>query len=82
MKRTTVSLPDELVAVLQREATRRRTSVSEVVRAALAAHLKYGQQRDLPFASLGRSGHPDTAADAEDILAAEWADAIERDSFS
>ena len=39
MKRTTVSLPDELASAVAREAERRRTSVSEVTREALLAHL-------------------------------------------
>jgi len=81
MKRTTISLPDDLAAIVQREAHRRGRSVSEVVRAALTAHFQLGQPRRIPFASLGRSGQKTTASDAEEILAAEWANRIERDAF-
>jgi Arc/MetJ-type ribon-helix-helix transcriptional regulator len=80
MKRTTFSLPDDVAAALKREATRRRTSVSEVVRLALTTHLKHPQERVLPFESLGDSGHQHTTArDMEEILAREWGDAVDRD---
>lgn len=74
MKRTTITLTDELATALEREARRRRLSVSEVARRALAAHLGLanGQPRRLPFAALGNSGHRHTARDLEEILAAEW----------
>jgi Arc/MetJ-type ribon-helix-helix transcriptional regulator len=74
MKRTTVSLPDELADAVVREARRRHQSVSEVTREALARHLGLVADgpRDLPFASLGRSGHRTTGRDMEELLAAEW----------
>ncbi len=73
MKRTTIALPDELAAALEREARRRRVSASHIAREALAAHLGLGERRrHLPFAALGASGHRTTARDLEDILAAEW----------
>jgi predicted transcriptional regulator len=73
MKRTTISLPDDLATALDREARRRRVSVSQVAREAIEARL--GRQkgpRKIPFAALGRSGHHDTARQIESILAAEW----------
>jgi Arc/MetJ-type ribon-helix-helix transcriptional regulator len=74
MRRTTVSLPEELAAALDREARRRRVSVSQVAREALQAHLgSGGPHRELPFAALGRSGHRSTARELESILEAEWA---------
>jgi Arc/MetJ-type ribon-helix-helix transcriptional regulator len=79
MRRTTISLPDDLAQAVEREAGRRRTSVSEIVRTALTAHLHLDQPRRLPFESLGSSGHRHTARDIEEILAREWADAIDRD---
>jgi Arc/MetJ-type ribon-helix-helix transcriptional regulator len=82
MKRTTISLPDDLAGILERDARRRRTSVSDVVRCALTEHYKLDQPRELPFADLGSSGYTNTATDMEEILAAEWADAIERDAFN
>jgi plasmid stability protein len=74
MKRTTVSLPDDVAAALEREAARRHVSVSQIAREALEARLGRPADgpRDLPFAGLGRSGHQTTARDMEDILDAEW----------
>jgi Arc/MetJ-type ribon-helix-helix transcriptional regulator len=80
MKRTTVTLPDELAGALEREARRRRVSVSQVTREALTAHfgLAGEKPRALPVATLGASGHRTTARDLEEILAAEWAPARRR----
>jgi metal-responsive CopG/Arc/MetJ family transcriptional regulator len=81
MKRTTVSLPDDLAAALEREARRRNSSASEITREALATHLglREDQPRDVPFAAVGRSGHRTTARDMEELLAREWdADARRR----
>jgi Arc/MetJ-type ribon-helix-helix transcriptional regulator len=74
MTRITVSLTDELALLVRREARRRDASASEVVRSALAAELGVGQAkpRPLPIAALGRSGHRNTARNAEQILAREW----------
>ena len=74
MKRTTVTLPDELAAALDREARRRRLSVSHITRDALAAHLGFvsDSPRRIPFAALGASGHRTTARDLEEIVASEW----------
>jgi metal-responsive CopG/Arc/MetJ family transcriptional regulator len=75
MKRITMSLPDDLAAATEREASRRRIPVSQVVREALQDRL--GQRdvaRTIPFAALGRSGHRTTARDVDQILAAEWTD--------
>ncbi len=85
MKRTTISLPDELSAALDREAHRQRRSRSEIAREALRRHLgvEPGERRRLPFAAIGRSTRADGrgAAELEEILAEEWADHIEEDSF-
>jgi Arc/MetJ-type ribon-helix-helix transcriptional regulator len=73
MKRTTISLPDDLAAALEREARRRRLSVSHVVREGLEAHLGRGAPtRRIPFAAVGRSGTHDTARNVDRILEAEW----------
>jgi hypothetical protein len=77
--RTTISLPNDLATLLTREARRRETSVSAVVRRAVAAFLgASGERRELPFAALGRSGRRHTARDAEKILTAEWGHARRR----
>ena len=80
MKRTTVTLPDEVALLLEREARRKGTSVSEVARQALLAYfgLAGAQPRRLPFAALGNSGRRDTARDMEEILAEEWGRAGDR----
>jgi predicted transcriptional regulator len=73
MKRTTISLSDELASAMAREARRRRVSVSQIAREALET--RYGHASDkrvIPFAAIGHSGHGTTARDAEEILAREW----------
>ena len=74
MTRITISVPDDLAAVLTREARRRGETVSAVVRRALheLLHKAGGSRRKLPFEALGRSGRKHTARDAEKILAREW----------
>jgi plasmid stability protein len=74
MKRTTVSLPDDLAAALAREARRHNRSASEITRDALAKHLGLAadEPRSVPFAAVGRSGHRTTGRDMEELLAAEW----------
>jgi predicted transcriptional regulator len=79
MRRTTISLPDNLAAALNREARRRGVAVSRVAREAIEARLGLttAAPRKLPFAALGRSGHRSTARNIEGILENEWA--IDRD---
>jgi hypothetical protein len=73
MKRTTISMPDDLALAVEREARRRATSVSEVAREALAAHLGMaGTSRPIPFANLGRSGKRHTARQLDELIAKEW----------
>jgi len=76
MRRTTVSLPDDLAQALEREARRRHASASEITRNALAKHLGLvqGEPRELAFADLGHSGHRSTARDMESLLEQEWDD--------
>lgn len=75
MKRTTISLPDDLAQDVAREAHRRRVSLSEVAREALSEHIHRPVAERLPFIGIGRSGTRDTARRAEEILAREWGDA-------
>ena len=74
MKRTTISLSDDLAACLEREAQRTRTSASDIARRALTVYLGLDgtEPRHLPFAALGSSGFQHTARDIEAILAVEW----------
>ena len=80
MKRTTVSLPDEVALVAEREARRRGVSLSEVARQALIQHLGPGGEsaRPLPFAKLGRSRHTGTSSRVDELLSRCWAHDIER----
>src|SRR6266508_1730883 len=71
MKRTTVKLPDDLDARLRHEAARRKTTISELTREAIEAHL--GGRRRLMAAGAGRSGRSDISERIEEILRAEAA---------
>jgi predicted DNA-binding protein len=71
MKRTTVKLPDELDARLRHEAARRGTSIAEIAREALEAHLGVSGRRRLLAAKAGRSGHSDVSEQIEAILQEE-----------
>jgi predicted transcriptional regulator len=81
MRRTTIALPDDLAELLEREARRRNTSASAIVRAALITHFRLDQPRTLPFANLGRSGRGDVASNLDEVLAKEWAPDAEADAF-
>lgn len=74
MVRTTVKLPDELDARLRHEARRRGTTIAEITRAALEAHLgATGTRRHLGAAAAGRSGRSDVSERIEEILRSESA---------
>ncbi|HXH24921.1 MAG TPA: CopG family transcriptional regulator [Vicinamibacterales bacterium] len=73
MRRTTISLPEELADALEREARRRHVPVSRVVREAIEARLgAHADRRKLSFVGIGRSGHRTTARDMEEIMTSEW----------
>lgn len=85
MRRTTISLPDDLAAALEREARRRRVPVSQVAREAIEARLGLSgdDPRDLPFIGIAESRDSEwSAADLDEFLAQTWADEIERDAFN
>ena len=72
VKRTTVKLPDELDARLRHEAERRGTTVSDVTRQAIEAHLgRAGGRRRLLVAAAAHSGRSDISDRIEEILKAE-----------
>jgi predicted transcriptional regulator len=71
MKRTTVKLPDDLDARLRHEAERRGTTIAEVTRTALEAHIGGGPRRRLGAAAAGHSGRADISERIEEIIAAE-----------
>ena len=69
MKRTTVKLPDDLDARLRHEAERRGSTVSELTREAIEAHLGAGLgRRKLIASAAGRSGSNDVSVRIEGIL--------------
>ncbi len=70
MRRTTVKLPDDLDARLRHEAERRGTTVSELTREAIEAHLG-GARRSFLAAAAGASGHSDISERIREILAVE-----------
>jgi predicted DNA-binding protein len=72
MKRTTVKIPGELDARLRNEARRRGSTISEVTREALEAHLGVVDRPHLRAArGSGRSGRGDLSVRIEEILAEE-----------
>ena len=71
MKRTTVKIPDELDARLRNEASRRGSTISEVTREALEAHLGGGRRRRLLAGGSFRSGRGDLSERIEEILREE-----------
>jgi predicted transcriptional regulator len=74
MQRTTVKLSDDLDARLRHEAQRRGTTIAEITRTALEAHLGGGgARRTLSAAAAGRSGRSDVSERVEEIIRAESA---------
>ncbi len=71
MKRTTVKLSDDLDARLRHEAQRRGTTIADVTRTALEAHLGAGSRRRLGAAAASHSGESDVSERIEDIISAE-----------
>lgn len=71
MVRTTVKIPDALDARLRAEAQRRGTTIAEVTREALEAHLPGGGRRTLGAAAAGRSGRSDVSERIEELLGEE-----------
>ncbi len=86
MRRTTISLPDDLAAALEREASRRRVPVSQVAREAIEARLGWDDEapRDLPFIGIGESegGPTNFAEHLDEYLAEPWAKDIIDDAFA
>jgi hypothetical protein len=78
MKRTTISLPADLAAALEREAARLHLPVSQVAREAIEVHLGWDGEgpRELPFFNVGASGQTDVSERIDEILADEWPDAV------
>jgi predicted DNA-binding protein len=71
MKRTTVKLPNDLDAKLRHEAARRGSTIADVTREAIEAHVGGVTRRRLIAAKAGRSGRRDTARRIEEIIRRE-----------
>jgi Ribbon-helix-helix protein, copG family len=74
MKRITIAMPDDLARAAAREAKRRDTSTSEVIRVALVAHLGLGGARKVPaFVGIGASGTGEAVgARIDELMDEEW----------
>ena len=73
MVRTTGKIPEELDERLRHEARRRGSTISDVTRSALEAHLR-GGRRQLRAAAAGHSGSTDISERIEQIISAELGD--------
>lgn len=71
MRRTTVKLPNDLDAKLRHEAARRGSTIADVTREAIEAHVGGVARRRLIAAKAGRSGRRDTARRIEEIIRQE-----------
>jgi hypothetical protein len=71
MKRTTIKLPDDVDALLRREAARRGTTVSAITREAIESYLGVGIPRQLYGTGAGGSGRVDISRRIEEILLEE-----------
>ena len=74
MKRTTISLPDELAAALEREARRCGLPVSQIAREAIETRLGMSKKspKKLSFIGIADSGYTTISRDMEDMLRKEW----------
>lgn len=73
MRRTSITLPDDVEDRLRREARRRGASIAEVVREAIAAYLPTPPERRLSFTAVGESGEDDLSERVDEIVAEEIA---------
>lgn len=80
MRRTTISLPDDLASLLKDEANRRSTSISEVARKLIAEGLLGSEKRprEIPFAGIVDDPEMVQSDQLEGYLAETWTDAIDR----
>lgn len=81
MRRTTISLSDELAELLSEEARRQRISVSALARDLLSEGLvgSEAKPRKIPWAGIIDDPEIPAARDLEEVLDHEWPDAIDRD---
>ena len=81
MRRTTITLTDDVAEMVEQEAQRRRTSVSAVIQDYVTTGLTGGSQepREIPWAGLFHDPDMPPAAQLDEVLKAQWADDLDRD---
>jgi|1186.fasta_scaffold262740_1 hypothetical protein len=81
MKRATITLPDDLADLVDSEAQRRQTSVSEVIRGFITIGLAGSPERprQIPWAGLFNDPGMTSAEHLDEALAKTWANDIDRD---
>lgn len=81
MKRATITLPDDLAELVDREAVRRQTSFSEVVRQYIIQGLTGSDEkpREIPWAGLFHDPDMVPAERIDEELAEHWANDLDRD---
>jgi hypothetical protein len=81
MKRTTITLTDELAELVAREAERRRMNVSEFMRTLIKESLVGTSEkpREIPWAGLINDPALVRAEDLDEALSKNWAHDIDRD---
>ncbi|MGI8593950.1 MAG: CopG family transcriptional regulator [Solirubrobacteraceae bacterium] len=69
MKRTTVMLPDDVLAQLRHESRRRGSSVAEIVREAIERHMQApGAGGSLSFFAVGEGGPGDASERVDEYV--------------
>lgn len=81
MKRATITLPDDLAEMVDREARRRQTSFSEVVRQFIVQGFSGSAKKppEIPWAGLFHDPDMVPAERLDEELAEHWSDALDRD---
>jgi len=81
MRRTTITLPDDLREAVELEARRRGASVSGLIRDLVTAGLPEApdKMREVPFAGLFSDPGMVSGQRVEEALDETWADGIDRD---
>ncbi len=81
MKRTTISIPDDLSSIVEHEANRQGISVSEWIRRAIRNTILGGtsSSRQIPWAGIFEDPDMVRGRDLDEELDKTWADDIDRD---
>ena len=81
MKRTTITLSDELAELVEREAHRQHASVSEVIRRLLSQAFMGTEERprQIPWAGIVNDPSLVHGENIDEELEREWGDDLDRD---